>query len=233
VAPAIEKAMPPILARVMRMLRHPAKPAALEDAKPFSSKAYWSGRYAAGRTSGGGSYGKLAAFKAEVLNAFTRDKAIASVIEFGCGDGNQLKLADYPSYLGLDVSEDAVSMCRAAFGHDTTKSFKLLSEYRGEGAELALSLDVIYHLVEDEVFADYMNVLFDAASRFVIVYSSDTDENEPGQAVHVRHREFTRWVREHRRDWALEARIPNRYPCKRRFGARSFADFHVYRRVGR
>jgi hypothetical protein len=216
VAPAIEKAMPPILARVMRMLRHPAKPAALEDAKPFSSKAYWSGRYAAGRTSGGGSYGKLAAFKAEVLNAFTRDKAIASVIEFGCGDGNQLKLADYPSYLGLDVSEDAVSMCRAAFGHDTTKSFKLLSEYRGEGAELALSLDVIYHLVEDEVFADYMNVLFDAASRFVIVYSSDTDENEPGQAVHVRHREFTRWVREHRRDWALEARIPNRYPCKRR-----------------
>lgn len=200
---------------------------------PFSSKAYWSERYSAGRTSGGGSYGKLAAFKAEVLNAFVRENAIGSVIEFGCGDGNQLGLSDYPAYLGFDVSEDAISMCRALFGHDRTKSFRLLDAYRGERADLALSLDVVYHLVEDDVFTDYMNLLFDAASRFVIIYSSDTDDNGPGQAVHVRHREFTKWVRERRKDWILEVHIPNRHPYKKRFGARSFSDFYVYRRVGR
>ncbi len=67
---------------------------------PFSSKAYWSGHYSAGRRSGGGSYGKLAAFEAEVLNGFVRENAIGSVIEFGCGDGNQLGLSNYPAYLG-------------------------------------------------------------------------------------------------------------------------------------
>src|SRR5215210_4430947 len=40
------------------------------------------------------------------------------------------------------------------------KTFKLMEEYAGESAELALSLEVIYHLVEDEVFESYMRRLF-------------------------------------------------------------------------
>ena len=37
-------------------------------------------------------------------------------------------------------------------------------------AELALSLDVIYHLVEDTVYESYMGQLFDSATKYVIVY---------------------------------------------------------------
>src|SRR5437899_4317923 len=57
--------------------------------------------------SGLGSYDKLAEFKAEVLNGFVKENTIKSVIEYGCGDGNQLKFAEYPSYLGFDVSVKA------------------------------------------------------------------------------------------------------------------------------
>ncbi len=64
---------------------------------PGSDK-YWEQRYAVGGNSGVGSYGKFANFKAEVINKFVREHKIKSVIEFGCGDGNQLKLANYPSY---------------------------------------------------------------------------------------------------------------------------------------
>ena len=73
------------------------------------SAAYWESRYAKGGSSGVGSYGRFAEFKAEVLNRFVATHSVQSVIEFGCGDGNQLALASYPWYLGYDVSATAVA----------------------------------------------------------------------------------------------------------------------------
>ncbi len=89
------------------------------------SREYWESRYAGGGTSGAGSYGKLAEFKAQVLNSFVKDNGVSSVVEFGCGDGNQIALADYPAYIGLDVSKTAIEMCKERFGDDKTKSFFL------------------------------------------------------------------------------------------------------------
>lgn len=120
------------------------------------SEAYWEQRYRTGGNSGAGSYNQLAQFKSEVLNALVAERGIRSVIEYGCGDGNQLRFAKYPRYLGFDVSAEAVRLCQQAFAADGSKSFKLLSEYSGEIAELVMSLDVIYHLIEDDVFEDYM-----------------------------------------------------------------------------
>src|SRR5262245_34936259 len=77
----------------------------------FDATAYWDRRYAAGGTSGDGSYGHLAAFKARVLSTFVAENAITSCIEFGCGDGNQLGLIPWPRYIGLDVSVAAVTRC--------------------------------------------------------------------------------------------------------------------------
>lgn len=198
----------------------------------FDSSQYWRHRYAAGGNSGAGSYGRLSRFKAEVINDFVTSREIASVVEFGCGDGHQLTLASYPAYLGIDVSPEALALCRARFANDSSKRFLLLDDYRGESAELALSLDVIYHLIEDAVFEPYMQRLFGAATRSVIVYASNTDEQRPGQAEHVRHRRFTTWVDQNARDWALSRHIPNRYPVDRRDELEtSFADFFVFDRT--
>jgi SAM-dependent methyltransferase len=200
--------------------------------KPFpGSERYWIERYATGRNSGPGSYGELAEFKAEVLTDFVRTHAVKSVIEFGCGDGNQLRLASYPRYTGLDVSPQAVALCRERFRSDPTKTFKHVDDYAGERAELALSLDVVFHLVEDEVFAAYMARLFAAADRFVIVYSSNTDEQPPRTAPHVRHRKFTRWVETTAPDWELLRHVPNRYPHDPDTDRGSFADFFIFART--
>jgi hypothetical protein len=192
------------------------------------SEAYWRRRYQSGRTSGAGSYGHLAEFKAEFLNDFVAEQRIASVIEFGCGDGNQLSLARYPRYLGFDVSEHALGLCRERFRGDPTWRFAAVKDYAGERAELALSLDVIYHLVEDEVFEAYMGRLFDAAERFVIVFSSNTDQNDWDRVAHVRHRRFTDWVERERPDWRLQARERGRYPVQEHPSDGSFADFYVF-----
>ena len=60
------------------------------------SESYWDQRYLSGGTSGAGSYGKFAEFKAEILNDFVRENGVMSIVEYGCGDGNQLKMATYP-----------------------------------------------------------------------------------------------------------------------------------------
>src|ERR1035438_7415845 len=72
------------------------------------SAEYWERRYSNGGNSGVGSYSVFAELKADVLNRFVSTHHVRTVIEFGCGDGNQLSLAEYPSYLGFDVSNTVI-----------------------------------------------------------------------------------------------------------------------------
>lgn len=192
-----------------------------------SSVSYWERRYAHGGTSGDGSYGTLGEAKAVFLNGLVRDYAIRSVIEFGCGDGHQLELSNYSRYVGLDVSRTALGLCERRFAEDQSKSFFLydgacfVDHARLFTAELAVSLDVIYHLVEDVTFETYMKHLFAAGEWFVVVYSTDI---EAGATAHVRHRRFTAWVEKHCPQWHLMQVTPGPSPGPIR------ADFHVYQR---
>lgn len=201
----------------------------------FDISTYWENRYKAGKTSGGGSYGRLAEFKAAVLNDFVERQDVKTVVEFGCGDGNQLSLARYPVYTGYDVSETAVQLCKAKFANDPSKQFRHVRDYAGEDAELALSLDVIFHLVEDNAFEDYMRRLFNAARRFVIIYSSNTHDLHD-KNPHVLHRCFTAWT-QHRRDFKLVSTIANPYSLALRAteggpsSDYSPSDFYVFERI--
>ena len=189
---------------------------------------YWEQRYEMGGKSGVGSTGQFAQFKADVINKFVRKHGVCSVIEFGCGDGDQLALADYPEYLGCDISRTAINACRARFSEDTTKSFILLQEYSGQRADLTLSLDVIYHLVEEEQFSAHMERLFSASKRFVIIYASNSDDNSRNSSLHVHHRQFSRWIEENRSGSALIEHIVNPFQYRGDHRTGSFADFYIY-----
>jgi len=198
----------------------------------LKSGQYWEDRYRLGGNSGDGSYDRLAEFKAEFLNAFVATHGIASVMEFGVGDGNQLALAAYPSFVGVDVANTAIQQCRTRFAGDPAKAFFTTVEFEAHPvtAELSLSLDVIYHLVEDAVFDTYMRRLFASASRYVIVYASNFDAG--ADAPHVRHRQFTPWVAGNAKQWRLASHTPNRYPPDANDPANtSFADFFVFERL--
>ena len=198
---------------------------------------YWETRYAKGGTSGAGSVGRLAEFKAEVLNGFVAQHGIESVLELGCGDGSQLELARYPSYVGVDVSRTAIELCRSHFAGDPGKRFFLASE-RGEYEgmyDLVLSLDVIFHLVEDKVYEEYMADLLRHAGRFIIIYSSNYDDDpERPWALHVRHRQFSNFFAELTDQWRLMTKVDNPYPfCPENPDDTSFASFYIYGRIAR
>ena len=198
--------------------------------KNFNSAEYWERRYASGRSSGPGSYNRLSEFKADILNAFVAENSIYSVLELGSGDGAQVRLAKYPLYIGVDVSPTVLEAARKEFASDASKQFFHLNELGNLRAELAISLDVIYHLIEDWAFREHMRELFDRADRFVVVYSSNTDEN--ADSTHVRHRNFTDWVAEHAKNFEFIECIRNLYPFDlSNQDNTSFADFYIYRRI--
>ena len=146
----------------------------------FDYKKYWNQRYSKGGNSGDGSYGVLAEFKAETINNFIEEHDINSVIEFGCGDGNQLKYMNYKKYLGFDVAKAAIDRCRLIFKDlkdNKTKSFMIYDpKYFINNdfikADLVVCLDVLYHIIPDEEFIKTLQDIFSCSQKYVILYTS-------------------------------------------------------------
>lgn len=194
----------------------------------FDSVKYWEERYKEGGNSGGGSYSKLAEFKAEVLNDFIMKNSVNSVIEWGFGDGNQLNLLSVPSYTGYDVSETAYRMCKERFAHDKNKKFlhydgTRMSDCKGI-YDMAMSLDVLYHLVEDDKFNDYLYNLFNSSNKYVCIYASDYDEKQ--RVKHIKRRKFTEYVKNEFSEWEMILFVKNPYLYEM-----SNSNFYFYERI--
>jgi hypothetical protein len=220
----------PILGPIARQLYRATTSA--KSRSSFSSSRYWEERYSLGGNSGAGSYGHLAQFKADTINKFVEDHGIKAVIEFGSGDGAQLQLARCPSYTGVDVSTRAIELCKSKFANDPSKRFLLATSPEANQArgELAMSLDVIYHLVEDAVYEQYMTRLIAAAERFVCVYSSNVARNSPD--THIRHRVFTDWMDKNAPNWKLVSKVDNPFPENpAQPDETSWADFYFFRKT--
>lgn len=190
------------------------------------SYKYWERRYRKNGNSGAGSFGEKAAYKAAIINNFIKNNNIQKIIELGCGDGNQLKQFSFPEYIGLDVSPTAIKLCKYIFKEDASKQFLLYDEreidtrFKGLNAELSLSLDVIYHLVEDEVYEKYMHRLFSLSAHYVIIYAWDVEE---AKKYHVRHRNFSKWITDNIPDFQLKEMITQSPYC----------DFFIYEKISR
>lgn len=194
-----------------------------------SSDTYWKSRYKKGGNSGAGSYGQLAEFKSEVINKFIQENGIKSAVEFGCGDGNQCSFFKLNHYVGVDIAESVILSNRSKFEKDPSKEFYLYIDFfkkYPEGFDMTMSLDVIYHLVEDDVYSHYMTNLFSNARKYVVIYSSNFDS---GQTSHVRHRKFTSWIEENEGNWVLIQKVPNKYFYDpQNPNSTSSAEFYIY-----
>ena len=179
----------------------------------FNSKKYWNDRYVKGHTSGLGSYNDLAQIKGDVINNFIEKNEIKSILDYGVGDGNQLKLFNTENliYTGIDVSEFIISKCKEEFKDDKTKKFIHVDNIDNElKGELVLSCDVIYHLIEEHVYKEYMENLFLMSKKYVIIYAPNINYDE---AVHVKKREFIEYIFDNYPNFNLVKRIKKNIGC--------------------
>lgn len=192
---------------------------------------YWDGRYKNGGNSGSGSYGKLCEFKAKVINNFVLKNNIRTVCEIGCGDGNQLSYLEIPEYQGFDISETIINKCSEIFKSDDSKKF---SDYKNiakhkKRYDLSMSLDVIFHLVDDTDYEKYMDNLFKLSNKFVIIYSSNR-QDVGDTAPHVKHREFTKTIELKYKNFKQIGFIKNEYPIEK-FKSGSHSDFYIFEKT--
>jgi SAM-dependent methyltransferase len=190
----------------------------------FDYKEYWNERYRSGGDSGAGSYGDLADFKADYIHGFLAKHPVESVLEFGCGDGNQLRLMRFPRYLGLDVSDAAVERCTGIFREDATKRFQVYTPgvlRDVPRADLVLCLDVLYHITDDADYLATLRDIFASSAKYVILYTI-LDEY-PAGSPHGRTRNLRVALREF-------PEFTERDVTDCPYGARSSASFIVLAR---
>lgn len=153
------------------------------DNMKFNSKEYWENRYKSGGNSGAGSQGIIAEYKAQIINEFVEKNNIQTVCELGCGDV-QFMLYNIPEFTGYDVSKFIIERNKVNFKqYKFTDSIGELDSY-----DLTMSLDVILHLIEEDVYQEYMKNLFRLSKKYVLIYSPNRNEILGG--IHNKYREF-------------------------------------------
>jgi hypothetical protein len=189
----------------------------------MTTENIWETHYLNGENSGDGSYGDLCFFKTNVLNEHIRKHNIQSIFDFGSGDGSQIENVITKNYVGVDISKKAVSLCRERYSSDSTKIFYYVGDYTFDKTfDMTMSLDVIYHILEDDLYRDYMNKLFRSSNKWVIIYSSNYSGHKH---QHMYTKKFTDDVAEWFKNFRLVETIPQLYPNK------SSADFYIFEKV--
>ena len=195
----------------------------------MNSTEYWINRYAEGGTSGAGSTGRLNLFKSGILNSLVLKFSVHSILDLGCGQGAILEYLECDQYTGFDPSIQTIKNLKSRFFDDTSKRF--ISELTGtDPHDMTISFDVIFHLIEDEVYRDYLNLLFALSTKYVLIYSSNSDrtDSEYATAPHVKHRKFHLDIPD---NFKLVETYENLFPFNPNYPIdTSWSSFYLYKR---
>jgi 2-polyprenyl-3-methyl-5-hydroxy-6-metoxy-1,4-benzoquinol methylase len=184
---------------------------------------FWEERYRSGGSSGPGSYGESAEYKASVINNYINKLEIKSISDFGCGDGNQISLLiGYDIYHGFDISSFVVDKNIEKF-LSKNNMFFYKNVHDLPKSDLTLSLDVIYHVSRMVDFVDYLTRLFDRSKKYVLIFSTDRNEENQSEESYIYFRKFTDWVETNIPDFKLVEKLDNPNG--------NGVDFYLYERI--
>lgn len=172
--------------------------------KNFANSAkYWEERYYYGGNSGKGSYFQEAIEKADYLNAKIKQYNIDTIVDIGCGDGNNLKLFEIRNYYGFDVSKTIINFNKRQYSQDKNKKFILIDDYfdntlleirnkKDTNKLICVSFDVIGHLVEDTVYQKHLANFLLLNPDYLIVSNSDEEKEYDLSLPHIKLRNYSR-----------------------------------------
>lgn len=134
----------------------------------FRNKLFWDFRYAyyPSLGSGIGSRGELLKIKQKMLKLIGIEKA-NSILDVGCGDGEVLSLFKLKNYTGIDISEEALRVCKTKH---TSGNFLLFTEKESAmQADLVICLDVLLHQDTPEDYDDLIDYISRKTQKRLIV----------------------------------------------------------------
>lgn len=142
----------------------------------FSSRDYWEHRYAGGGSSGAGSRGREAHFKADTVLRWADAFGAESVLDLGIGDGEVasllLKRRRFSSYVGADFSPAALRMCHDKLIHyDEVRLIEtdISATVPAVQADLVLCLDVLFHVDTELKVTRILNSIYGAVKKVAAI----------------------------------------------------------------
>jgi len=148
-----------------------------DDKNKYFTRDYWEKRYKTGGNSGFGSHDAGSVkFKGDYISNLIKKYGVETLFDYGCGDGNQLPaIKGYTNYFGYDIAANVVDLCKSKFVGDETKFFSSnLSDILIRKYDMAISMDVTYHIIEEELFELYLDNLFNAGN-IVVLFTTNND----------------------------------------------------------
>ncbi|MGA2836084.1 MAG: class I SAM-dependent methyltransferase [Acidimicrobiales bacterium] len=135
----------------------------------FPNATFWEWRYRSNPElgSGVGSRGTSLDEKRQVLVDVMDMVRPGSTLDVGCGDGEATRGLAIPNYRGIDLSDEAIRLARAARPEDTF--------YRGTlvdhplEADLTICMDVLIHQSDGATYRDLVRRLLRSAHRALLV----------------------------------------------------------------
>src|SRR5690606_23784018 len=110
--------------------------------------------------------------KAQFIGDFVKEREVADVVDWGCGDQDVLDRLDLHGieYTGVVSSESAAERMRRRFAGRPGHAFTLPHGWeRWERRELALSLGPLPRSVDGAEHDDHLERLFGSSRRFVLI----------------------------------------------------------------
>ena len=193
----------------------------------MNTPKYWDDRYKTGLGAGNGSRGRLYEFKLRTVQGIVDDYGIKSVVDLGCGDGTQMMSLKVDKYIGLDVSEVAIDAASALTSDK--RAYMFINEdttAKGQIVDMAMSLDVIFHLPDDQ-YKGHMDTLFRLAKKYVLIYAPDSDGKGIRLASHMQFHKFSEDVP---KGWKQVLHVPSEFPIVNGAATSdtSYCEFYLY-----
>jgi len=146
----------------------------------FDYKKYWEERYANGQNSGSGSYGDNAVFKSSIINRVIDEYGCSNMVEFGCGDGNQMTLFKNIPYMGYDISPTIIAKNIVKYKHLTHAKFEVMdmNGIYDKCFDLSICVDVLFHLTIEEDWYRLIDHVCKAAKKWVVIITNTEEIRE-------------------------------------------------------
>jgi len=131
---------------------------------------YWEGNYKKGGTSGPGSIGQVRRWKWESIGKYAGQ--ITDVIDVGCGDLSFWEGKTPPSrYIGIDISQTIIDRNRNRWPNSTFICSSADRTLKLEQARTVFCLDVLFHIMDDEIYKSILVNLTLYSSEWIFAYT--------------------------------------------------------------